>query len=195
MTKIGLLSDTHGWLDKRVFEHFEPCDEIWHAGDIGSAEVLRALREFRPTRAVFGNIDGGEVRYSLSEFYRFRVEEVNVLMTHIGGYPGKYNPWLIPWFDKSLKAKEEKEKLRITNYELRIDDSDTIANSIKDKIDLFVCGHSHILKVQYDQRYKFLTLNPGAAGKSGWQTVQTLLRFAIDGVNITDMEVIELERH
>ena len=195
MTKIGLLSDTHGWLDKRVFEHFEPCDEIWHAGDIGSAEVLRALREFRPTRAVFGNIDGGEVRYSLSEFYRFRVEEVNVLMTHIGGYPGKYNPWLIPWFDKSLKAKEEKEKLRITNYELRIDDSDTIANSIKDEIDLFVCGHSHILKVQYDQRYKFLTLNPGAAGKSGWQTVQTLLRFAIDGVNITDMEVIELERH
>lgn len=195
MTKIGLLSDTHGWLDKRVFEHFEPCDEIWHAGDIGSAEVLRALREFRPTRAVFGNIDGGEVRYSLSEFYRFRVEEVNVLMTHIGGYPGKYNPWLIPWFEKSLKAKEEKEKLRITNYELRIDDSDTIANSIKDEIDLFVCGHSHILKVQYDQRYKFLTLNPGAAGKSGWQTVQTLLRFAIDGVNITDLEVIELERH
>ena len=195
MTKIGLLSDTHGWLDKRVFEHFEPCDEIWHAGDIGSAEVLRALREFRPTRAVFGNIDGGEVRYSLSEFYRFRVEEVNVLMTHIGGYPGKYNPWLIPWFEKSLKAKEEKEKLRITNYELRIDDSDTIANSIKDEIDLFVCGHSHILKVQYDQRYKFLTLNPGAAGKSGWQTVQTLLRFAIDGANITDMEVIELERH
>ena len=195
MTKIGLLSDTHGWLDKRVFEHFEPCDEIWHAGDIGSAEVLRALREFRPTRAVFGNIDGGEVRYSLSEFYRFRVEEVNVLMTHIGGYPGKYNPWLIPWFDKSLKAKEEKEKLRITNYELRIDDSDTIANSIKDEIDLFVCGHSHILKVQYDQRYKFLTLNPGAAGKSGWQTVQTLLRFAIDGINITDLEVIELERH
>ena len=195
MTKIGLLSDTHGWLDKRVFEHFEPCDEIWHAGDIGSAEVLRALREFRPTRAVFGNIDGGEVRYCLSEFYRFRVEEVNVLMTHIGGYPGKYNPWLIPWFDKSLKAKEEKEKLRITNYELRIDDSDTIANSIKDEIDLFVCGHSHILKVQYDQRYKFLTLNPGAAGKSGWQTVQTLLRFAIDGINITDLEVIELERH
>ena len=106
MTKIGLLSDTHGLLDKRVFEHFEPCDEIWHAGDIGSAEVLRALREFRPTRAVFGNIDGGEVRYSLSEFYRFRVEEVNVLMTHIGGYPGKYNPWLIPWFEKSLKAKQ-----------------------------------------------------------------------------------------
>lgn len=169
MTKIGLISDTHGLLDKRVFEHFAPCDEIWHCGDIGSIEVLQALREFRPTRAVFGNIDGGEVRYSLSEFYRFRVEEVNVLMTHIGGYPGRYNPWLIPWFEKSLKGD--------------------------DLINLFVCGHSHILKVQYDNRYKFLTLNPGAAGKSGWQTVQTLLRFTIDGKKIDNLEVIELERY
>lgn len=177
MTKIGLISDTHGLLDKRVFEHFESCDEIWHAGDIGSVEVLQALREFRPTRAVFGNIDGGEVRYSLSEFYRFRVEEVNVLMTHIGGYPGKYNPWLIPWFEKSLKARNGEGEL------------------LRDSIDLFVCGHSHILKVQYDNRYKFLTLNPGAAGKSGWQTVQTLLRFTIDGQRIDNLEVIELERH
>ncbi|MBQ7647525.1 MAG: metallophosphoesterase family protein [Paludibacteraceae bacterium] len=183
MTKIGLLSDTHGLLDKRVFEHFEPCDEIWHAGDIGSAEVLRALREFRPTRAVFGNIDGGEVRYSLSEFYRFRVEEVNVLMTHIGGYPGKYNPWLIPWFEKSLKAKQA------------VNSSAEDNSFNRDDIDLFVCGHSHILKVQYDKHYQFLTLNPGAAGKSGWQTVQTLLRFTIDGQKIDNLEVIELERH
>ena len=183
MTKIGLLSDTHGLLDKRVFEHFEPCDEIWHAGDIGSAEVLRALREFRPTRAVFGNIDGGEVRYSLSEFYRFRVEEVNVLMTHIGGYPGKYNPWLIPWFEKSLKAKQT------------VNSSAEDNSFNRDDIDLFVCGHSHILKVQYDKHYPFLTLNPGAAGKSGWQTVQTLLRFTIDGQKIDNLEVIELERH
>ena len=183
MTKIGLLSDTHGLLDKRVFEHFEPCDEIWHAGDIGSAEVLRALREFRPTRAVFGNIDGGEVRYSLSEFYRFRVEEVNVLMTHIGGYPGKYNPWLIPWFEKSLKAKQT------------VNSSAEDNSFNRDDIDLFVCGHSHILKVQYDKHYQFLTLNPGAAGKSGWQTVQTLLRFTIDEQKIDNLEVIELERH
>ena len=195
MTKIGLISDTHGLLDKRVFEHFAPCDEIWHAGDIGSPEVLRALREFRPTRAVFGNIDGGEVRYSLSEFYRFRVEQVNVLMTHIGGYPGKYNPWLIPWFEKSLRAKEGKDIVQMTNHELRTDDTDTITNSLKDEIDLFVCGHSHILKVQYDKHYQFLTLNPGAAGKSGWQTVQTLLRFTIDGTTIDHLEVIELERH
>ena len=178
MTRIGLISDTHGLLDKRVFDHFACCDEIWHCGDIGSAEVLRALREFRPTRAVFGNIDGGEVRYSLSEFYRFRVEQINVLMTHIGGYPGKYNPWLIPWFEKSLNANMTNDQSQMSNV-----------------IDLFVCGHSHILKVQYDNRYKFLTLNPGAAGKSGWQTVQTLLLFTIYGKTIDNLEVIELERH
>jgi putative phosphoesterase len=163
MTRIGLLSDTHGLLDKRIFEHFKDVDEIWHAGDIGTEDVLRRLREFKPTRAVFGNMDSGDVRYSLSEFYRFRVEEVNVLMTHIGGYPGHYNPWLIPMFRKEPP-------------------------------DLFVCGHSHILKVQYDPLFKFLTMNPGAAGKQGWQPCQTLLRFTIDGKKIDNLEVIELER-
>lgn len=163
MTRIGLLSDTHGYLDKRVFEYFKHVDEIWHAGDIGSAEVLQALREFKPTRAVYGNMDSGDVRYSLSEFYRFRIEDVNVLMTHIGGYPGRYNPWLLPMF-------------------------------AKEKPNLFVCGHSHILKVQYDSTYGFLTMNPGAAGKQGWQTVQTLLRFTIDKEKIMDLEVIELAK-
>lgn len=172
MTRIGVLSDTHGLLDKRVFEHFKDVNEIWHAGDIGSEDVLRRLREFKPTRAVYGNMDSGDVRYSLSEFYRFRVEDVNVLMTHIGGYPGHYNPWLIPMFRKALE-----------NY----DDSNH-------RIDLFVCGHSHILKVQYDAQYKFLTMNPGAAGKQGWQPCQTLLRFTIDGAKIDNLEVIELER-
>lgn len=164
MTRIGVLSDTHGYLDPRVLEHFANVDEIWHAGDIGSGMVLQHLREFKPTRAVYGNMDSGDVRYSLSEFYRFRVEDVNVLMTHIGGYPGKYNPWLLPMF------KEEPPQL-------------------------FVCGHSHILKVQYDSTWQMLTMNPGAAGKQGWQTVQTLLRFIIDGKEIRDLEVIELERH
>ncbi len=163
MTRIGVLSDTHGLLDKRIFAHFKDVDEIWHAGDIGSAEVLQALREFKPTRAVFGNMDSGDVRYSLSEFYRFKVEDVNVLMTHIGGYPGHYNPWLIPMFRKEPP-------------------------------DLFVCGHSHILKVQYDSLFKMLTMNPGAAGKQGWQPCQTLLRFTIDGSKIDNLEVIELER-
>lgn len=163
MTRIGVLSDTHGLLDKRVLLHFKDVDEIWHAGDIGSEDVLRRLREFKPTRAVYGNMDSGDVRYSLPEFYRFRVEEVNVLMTHIGGYPGHYNPWLIPMFRKEPP-------------------------------DLFVCGHSHILKVQYDNLFHFLTINPGAAGKQGWQPCQTLLRFIIDKNKIDNMEVIELER-
>ena len=143
--------------------HFKDVDEIWHAGDIGSDDVLRRLREFKPTRAVYGNMDGGEVRYSLSEFYRFRVEDVNVLMTHIGGYPGHYNPWLIPMFRKEPP-------------------------------DLFVCGHSHILKVQYDSQFQFLTINPGAAGIQGWQPCQTLIRFTIDGNKIDNLEVIELKR-
>lgn len=163
MTRIGVLSDTHGLLDARILEHFANVNEIWHAGDIGSTEVLQRLREFKPTRAVYGNMDSGDVRYSLSEFYRFQVENVHVLMTHIGGYPGKYNPWLIPMFKK-------------------------------DTPQLFVCGHSHILKIQYDNTWHMLTMNPGAAGKQGWHTVQTLLRFVIDGDNIQDLEVIELER-
>ena len=178
MTRIGLLSDTHGLLDRRIFEHFKEVDEIWHAGDIGSEDVLRRLREFKPTRAVYGNMDSGDVRYSLPEFYRFRVEEVNVLMTHIGGYPGKYNPWLIPWFRKSLEAKN----------------AQMVNDQMVNIIDLFVCGHSHILKVQYDNQFKFLTMNPGAAGKQGWQPCQTLLRFTIDKKEIKDLEVIELER-
>lgn len=177
MTRIGVLSDTHGLLDKRIFEHFKDVDEIWHAGDIGSEDVLRRLREFKPTRAVYGNMDSGDVRYSLSEFYRFRVEDVNVLMTHIGGYPGKYNPWLIPWFKKSLESKMTNDQSQMNNV-----------------IDLFVCGHSHILKVQYDPVFKFLTMNPGAAGKQGWQPCQTLLRFTIDGQKIDNLEVIELQR-
>ena len=192
MTRIGLLSDTHGLLDKRVFEHFKDVDEIWHAGDIGSDTVLHRLREFKPTRAVFGNMDGGEVRYSLSEFYRFRVEDVNVLMTHIGGYPGHYNPWLIPWFRKSLEAKQQMLHDQMSNDQCQL--STVNSQLSNDTIDLFVCGHSHILKVQYDNTYKFLTMNPGAAGKQGWQPCQTLLRFTIDGSKIDNLEVIELER-
>ena len=191
MTKIGILSDTHGLLDKRVFEHFKEVDEIWHAGDIGSEDVLRRLREFKPTRAVYGNMDSGDVRYSLPEFYRFRVEDVNVLMTHIGGYPGHYNPWLIPWFRKSLEAKNALINAQMSNDPIN---EQMVHDQMVNVIDLFVCGHSHILKVQYDNQFKFLTMNPGAAGKQGWQPCQTLLRFTIDGTKIDNLEVIELER-
>lgn len=158
------MSDTHGLLDKRVLEHFRDVDEIWHAGDIGSAEVLQRLREFKPTRAVFGNMDSGDVRYSLSEFYRFRVEDVNVLMTHIGGYPGRYSP-------------------------------QAYRKILADKPNLFVCGHSHILKVQYDNTLQMLTMNPGAAGIYGFHQVRTLLRFEIDGRDIRNLEVIEMPKH
>ncbi len=162
MTSIGILSDTHGLLDGRVLEHFKDVDEIWHAGDIGTNEVLQRLREFKPTRAVYGNCDSGEVRWSLSEFYRFRVEDVDVFLTHIGGYPGNYNPLAY------RKIADNPPKL-------------------------FVCGHSHILKVQYDHRLGMLCLNPGAAGKYGFHTVQTMLRLKIDGSEVRDLEVIELK--
>lgn len=205
MTRIGLLSDTHSYLDPRIFEYFRDVDEIWHAGDIGDAGVLQKLRTFKPTRAVYGNMDSGDVRYSLDEFYRFRVEDVNVLMTHIGGYPGRYNPWLIPMFRKAAEAKaastshaspeegtpdQGKQDQLVPNQGKQ----DQASSYQHDIIDLFVCGHSHILKVMYDKTWGFLTMNPGAAGKQGWQTVQTLLRFTIDGKEIRDLEVIELSK-
>ena len=161
MTRIGFLSDTHGYLDSRVFEHFEMCDEIWHGGDIGDINIVDRLKEFKPLRAVYGNIDGHDIRLCCSFLLRFTCEQVRVLLTHIGGYPNHY----------SLEAK---------------------ALFQQEVPDLFACGHSHILKVQYDKQLQMLCVNPGAAGRYGFHTVQTLLRFAIDGKTITDMEVIEL---
>ncbi|MGC9151528.1 MAG: metallophosphoesterase family protein [Microbacter sp.] len=161
MKTIGLLSDTHGFLDPRIFQHFASCDEIWHAGDIGSIDIVDQLTAFKPLRAVHGNIDGYDIRQVCPMFLRFRCEEVNVLMTHIGGYPGHY-------------SAEGKALLTI------------------EKPNLFVCGHSHILKVMYDQQYNMLTMNPGAAGRYSFHKVQTLLRFTIEGEKIGDLEVIEL---
>lgn len=162
MTHIGLLSDTHGYLDERIFEHFAQCDVIWHAGDIGSEEVLDRLQSFKPTRAVYGNIDGYQLRYRLPEIDRFKCEDVDVFLTHIGGYPGKYD-------------------IRVRNKLYAMPPK------------LFVCGHSHILKVKYDPRLQLLHLNPGAAGKYGFQLVQTLMRFDIDQDKIENLEIIELD--
>lgn len=161
MKIIGLLSDTHNFLDERVFTHFKDCDEIWHAGDIGDIDVADRLKEFKPFRAVFGNIDGKDVRRQYPENLRFEMEGVDVWMTHIGGYPGRYSTLI----KKDLYKNPPK---------------------------LFICGHSHILKVQYDPALKLLHLNPGAAGKQGWQTVSTLMRFKLDKGEIKDLEVIEL---
>ncbi len=160
MKRIGLLSDTHSFLDERLFIHFEACDEVWHAGDIGSPQVLDQLEAFRPVRAVFGNIDGAELRARLPENLRFECEGVDVLITHIGGYPGKYAPRIRPL----LQAHPPK---------------------------LFVCGHSHILKVMYDKTLGLLHLNPGACGKEGFHKVQTVLRFTLSEGRISDLEVVE----
>jgi putative phosphoesterase len=161
MRKIGLLSDTHTWWDEKFIRYFSECDEIWHAGDIGNEDVLMRLEAIKPVRAVYGNIDGYPVRTLCPQFLRFTVEEVTVLLTHIGGYPGKYAP------------------------EIR---QEIYANPPK----LFVCGHSHILKVQHDKHLQMLCVNPGAAGKYGFHTVRTIMRFVIDGKDIKNMEVIEL---
>ncbi len=161
MKKIGILSDTHALLDERVFLHFENVDEIWHAGDWGSMEVVNKLKAFKPVRGVWGNIDGHDIRTIFSKNLRFQCEEVDVWLTHIGGYPGKY--------DASVKQK-------IFN------------NPPK----LFVCGHSHILKVKYDPTLELLHINPGAAGRYGFHQVQTLIRLEIDGDKMQNLEVIEL---
>ena len=162
MTRIGLLSDTHGLLDQRVFEHFADCDEVWHCGDIGSLEVVNKLQAFKPFRGVWGNIDGYDIRTQLPQHNRFMCEGVKVWLTHIGGYPGNYDALVRPGiFQQPPK--------------------------------LFVCGHSHILKVKYDKSLDLLHINPGAAGKQGFHKVQTLVRFEIDGEKIQNLEVIELK--
>lgn len=161
MKKIGLLSDTHGFWDEKYREYFCDCDEVWHAGDIGSLELVLKFKSFKPFRAVYGNIDGADVRSECPEFQRFSLEKVDVLMTHIGGYPGKY----IPKVKSILETNPPK---------------------------LFICGHSHILKVVYDKKYDCLDMNPGAAGIYGFHTVRTLMKFILDSGNIKGLEIIEL---
>lgn len=161
MKRIGILSDTHSCWDDRYLLHFADCDEIWHAGDIGSPLIVDRLSEHCPVRAVRGNIDGGDLRLRFGEVLRFKVEECNVIMTHIGGYPGKYSP-----------------AIRRVIY--------------NERPQLFVAGHSHILKVVYDNAVGCLHVNPGAACRQGWQAVRTLVKLAIDGREIKDLEVIEL---
>jgi putative phosphoesterase len=163
MKKIGLMSDTHGYLHPQVFRYFEKVDEIWHAGDIGHAALADELEAFKPFRAVYGNIDGADIRVRYPQHLRFREEGVDVLMTHIGGYPGKYAPGI-------------KELL------------------LREPVKLFICGHSHILKVMPDPALKLLHINPGACGQQGWHKVKTLVRFQLDNGNIQELEVIELPK-
>lgn len=162
MKRIGLISDTHSYFDEKLIQLFSNCDEIWHAGDIGDIKVLDALREIKPTKAVYGNIDNAIIRAELNETERFICEGVEVLLTHIGGYPNKYS--------RNIKNELHNNPPQ-----------------------LFICGHSHILKVMFDKKLNFLCINPGAAGRSGFHAVRTAIRFVIDSGSIKDLEIIELQ--
>ncbi|AWG26645.1 metallophosphoesterase family protein [Flavobacterium kingsejongi] len=163
MKKILLLSDTHSYIDATILKYVNQADEVWHAGDIGDLVVTDTLKKLKPLRAVYGNIDDDEARMEFPLNNRFVCEGVTVLITHIGGYPGKYNP--------------------------------AIRKEIQDNPpQLFICGHSHILKVMHDKQFNLLHMNPGAAGKHGFHQVRTMLRFVVSEGKISDLEVIEMEK-
>ncbi|MBN8650853.1 MAG: metallophosphoesterase family protein [Cytophagales bacterium] len=159
--KIGLISDTHSYLDPKVFTYFKACDEVWHAGDIGDAAVANELEKFKPLRAVFGNIDDKVMQARYPEDHWFTCEGLTFWVTHIGGAPPNYNPRI----KKLLKEKTP---------------------------DVFICGHSHILRVKKDPAYNMLYINPGAAGNHGFHSIKTLIRFEINTKIISKLEVIEL---
>ena len=163
MKKISLLSDTHSILDERFIPHLKNSDEIWHAGDIGSLDVYDKLTKLSNVKAVYGNIDNHKIRIGLKSELFFKCEGVNIYMTHIGGYPGKY-------------SKGIKEKIEKTNP------------------NIFICGHSHILKIMNDKKNKLLFLNPGAAGNHGVHKVKTIIKFDIDDKKIRNLKIIELKR-
>lgn len=163
MKKILLLSDTHSYIDDRILEYAQQADEIWHAGDIGDISVTDKLATIKPLRAVYGNIDDHKVRGEFPLNNRFILEGVDVWITHIGGYPGKYNP--------------------------------AIRNEIyTNPPKLFICGHSHILKVMPDKKVGLIHMNPGAVGKHGFQKVRTMLRFELNAGKIENLEVIEFAK-
>jgi len=159
--KILLLSDTHSYIDDRILHYCKEADEVWHAGDIGDLKVTDAIEAIKPLRAVFGNIDDEKARVTFPLHQRFTCEDVSVWITHIGGYPPKYNS--------------------TTRDEIK-------TNPPK----LFICGHSHILKVIPDKSNGVLHMNPGAAGKHGFHKKRTMLRFSLNAGNIENLEVIEL---
>ncbi|HPX58825.1 MAG TPA: metallophosphoesterase family protein [Bacteroidales bacterium] len=162
--KIGVLSDTHAYLYPKIIDFFSECDEIWHCGDIGNITVFNQLKEFKTLRAVYGNIDGSDIRNQCKEIEVFNVEKLKVCMTHIGGYPPRYN-------------------------------TNTLHLLKKHQPDIFLCGHSHILRVMYDEVHQLLYINPGAAGLEGFHKKITFLRFNIFEANISDLEVYEIEKN
>jgi len=163
MTKILLLSDTHSYIGDDVLKYVKQVDEVWHAGDIGDLTVTDAIKAIKPLKAVYGNIDNAEARTEFPLHNRFFCEDVDVWITHIGGYPSKYN----------INIRHE-------------------INS--NPPDLFICGHSHILKVMPDKKLNLLHMNPGAIGNHGFHKARTMLRFEINGKQIQNLEVIEYKR-
>jgi putative phosphoesterase len=161
LKKILLLSDTHGYIDKQIIKFVKQADEVWHAGDVGSIEVINSIKEHTPIRGVYGNIDGQKIRSVFPLNNRFLLEGVKVWITHIGGYPNRY--------DKRIR-----EEIKTHTP------------------DLFISGHSHILKVMPDKKINLLHMNPGAAGKNGFHKIRTMLRFELDKGKIQNLEVIEL---
>lgn len=161
MKIIGLLSDTHGFLDEKIFSYFNTCDEIWHAGDFGDETVSAKLSDFKLLRGVYGNIDGTKIRLLHPGELFFECEGLTVFITHIGGYPGNYSP------EVEKKIKQLKPQL-------------------------FICGHSHILKVMNDKKNQLLHMNPGACGKHGFHKLRTILRFEIDKGKVANLQAIEL---
>ena len=159
--RIGLMSDTHGFLDESIFEYFAECDEIWHAGDFGTLELLDRIQAFKPLRGVFGNVDSAEIRRVVPRDLAWECEGLRVYMAHIGGYPGAY--------EKGIKAELSRRKPG-----------------------LFICGHSHILRVMRDLPLGMVHLNPGACGHHGWHLMRTLLRFSVEDGKLKAMDAVEL---
>ncbi|MDC0496923.1 metallophosphatase family protein [Flavobacteriaceae bacterium] len=163
MKKILLISDTHGYIDQRIIQYAKQSDETWHAGDIGELKVTDELKKVTTLRAVHGNIDNNKIRAEYPENLRFQIEEMKIWITHIGGYPNKYN-----------------QRIRQEIY--------------TNPPDIFICGHSHILKVINDKKLDCLHINPGAIGKHGFHQVRTMIRFEIIKSKIQNLEVIEFKR-
>ena len=163
MKKILLISDTHGYIDEKIIKYANQVDEIWHAGDIGDISVTDTLKTIKPLKAVYGNIDDQKIRSEFPLHNRFLCEKVDVWITHIGGYPKKYNPKII-------------DELRSNTP------------------DLFICGHSHILKVINDKDLNLLHINPGAIGKHGLHNVRTMIQFEINGDKIENLSIVEFKR-
>ena len=160
---ILLLSDTHGYIDDKILTYCGQADEVWHAGDIGSLKVTQEIQKMSTLRAVYGNIDDKEIRSEFPLDLRFTVEGVSVWITHIGGYPSRYN--------QRIKTEIHRNPPK-----------------------LFISGHSHILKVQFDKKLQLLHMNPGAVGNYGIHKVKTMLRFEIDKKEIKNLEIIEIKR-